>query len=89
MGDDVFQLGKLVDLYQVAPSNDLEENLNFWIAKNIFVDFDDEELNDIFSSNEHKQVDEDDSDEINLDGYDGDEDSQLMKNKLLFCIYSI
>jgi hypothetical protein len=29
MGDDVFQLGKLVDLYQVAPSNDLEENSNF------------------------------------------------------------
>jgi hypothetical protein len=29
MGDDIFQLGKLVDLYQVASSNDLEENLNF------------------------------------------------------------
>ena len=77
MGDDVFQLGKLVDLYQVAPSNDLEENSNFWIAKNIFVDVDDEELNDVLSSNKHKQVDEDDSDEINVDDYDEDEDESI------------
>jgi hypothetical protein len=28
-GDDVFQLGELVAPYQVALSNDLEENSNF------------------------------------------------------------
>jgi hypothetical protein len=34
-------------------------------------------LNDILSSNKHKQVDEDDNDEINLDGYDGDDDESI------------
>jgi hypothetical protein len=38
MGDDVFQLGELVD-----------ENSYFCIAENIFIDVDIEELNDILS----------------------------------------
>jgi hypothetical protein len=49
MGDDVFQLGELVDSYRVASSNDLEENSYFCIAENIFIDVDIEELNDILS----------------------------------------
>ena len=49
VGDDVFQLDELVDPYQVASSNDLEENLNFCITDNIFVDIDTEELNDDLS----------------------------------------
>ena len=38
--DDVFQLGELVDPYEVTLSNNLEENLNFYIVKNIFIDVD-------------------------------------------------
>jgi hypothetical protein len=34
-------------------------------------------LNDVLSSNEHKQVDEDDSNEINVDDYDEDEDESI------------
>jgi hypothetical protein len=40
VGDDVFKLGELVDLYRVAPSNPLEEISNFCIIENIFVDVD-------------------------------------------------
>jgi SepF-like predicted cell division protein (DUF552 family) len=50
MGDDVFQIGMLVDPYQVTSSNDLEENSNFCIAENIFIDVDIKELNDILNS---------------------------------------
>jgi hypothetical protein len=49
VGDDVFQLDELVDSYRVASSNDLEENSNFCITNNIFVDIDTEELNDDLS----------------------------------------
>jgi len=49
VGDDVFQLDELVDSYRVASSNDLEENSNFCITDNIFVDIDTEELNDDLS----------------------------------------
>jgi hypothetical protein len=62
--DDVFQLDELVNPYRVASSNELEENSNFRIAENIFVDVDFEELNDVLSFNEHIQVNEDNSDEI-------------------------
>ena len=48
--DDVFQLGELVNPYRVASSNDLEENFNFCIAENIFIDVDIKELNDVLSS---------------------------------------
>jgi hypothetical protein len=43
----------LVDPYQVAPFNDLEENSNFCIAENIFADVNAEKLNDVLSSNGH------------------------------------
>jgi len=46
VGDDVFQLKKLVDLYRVALSNDLKENSIFCVAENTLVDADVEELND-------------------------------------------
>jgi len=53
VGDDIFQLGELVNPYQVAPFNDLEENLNFHIVENIFINVDVEELNDSLSSSGH------------------------------------
>jgi hypothetical protein len=81
MGDDVFQLSEWVDPYQVALSNDLEENSNFHIAENIFVDIDAKELNDVLNSDGRTQVDEDDSDEINIEDYDGDEDELIDKEK--------
>jgi len=72
MGDDVFQIGMLVDPYQVASSNDLEENSKFCIVENIFADVNTGELNDVLSSSGHTQVDEDDNDEINVEYCDGD-----------------
>jgi hypothetical protein len=60
MRDDVFQVSELVEPYRVAPSIDLEENLNFHIFNNIFVNVDVEELNVVLSSNGQAQVDEDD-----------------------------
>jgi hypothetical protein len=56
----------------------LEENLNFCITKNIFIDIDIKELNDVLSSSGHTQVDQDDdSDEINVENCDGDEDKSI------------
>jgi len=72
MGDDVFQVSKLVDLYQVTSSIDLEENLNFHIADNIFIDVNAEELNVVLNSSGQAQVDKnDDSSEINVEDYNG------------------
>ena len=62
--DEIFQLGELVNPYRVASFNDLEENLNFSIANNIFVDVDTKELNN-------------DNDEINVEDCDGDEDESI------------
>ena len=81
-GDDVFQLGELVAPYQVALSNDLEQNSNFCITNNIFVDVDvdvdAEKLNDILSSSGYTHVDEDDdSDGINIENCDGHEDGSI------------
>lgn len=53
VGNDIIQLGELINLYRVASSNDLEENLNFHIAKNIFIDVDTEKLNNILSSSKY------------------------------------
>jgi hypothetical protein len=47
--DDVFQIDELVDAYRVAPSTNLEENLDFCLTENIFIDVDDQELNDILN----------------------------------------
>jgi hypothetical protein len=51
MRDDVFELGELVGPYQIAPFNNLEENLNFRITEKFFIYVDAEELNDVLSSN--------------------------------------
>jgi hypothetical protein len=78
-GDDVFQLGELVAPYQVALSNDLEQNSNFCITNNIFVDVDvdAEKLNDILSSRYTHVDEDDDSDGINIENCDGDEDGSI------------
>jgi hypothetical protein len=77
VGDDIFQLDELVDLYRVVLSNDLEENSNFRVTKNNFVDVDIKELNDVLRTSGHTQIDkDDDSGKINVedcDGYDVDE----------------
>jgi hypothetical protein len=78
VGNDVFQLGELVDPYRVAPSNDLEEISNFCFVENIFVDVAAKELNDVLSSNEHTQVDkDDDNNEINVKDCDRVEDESI------------
>jgi hypothetical protein len=64
LGDDVFQVGKLVELYWVALSIDLEENSIFCVFDNIFVDIDIEELNVVLSSIGQVQVDEDDDSNV-------------------------
>jgi hypothetical protein len=62
----------LVEPYRVAPSIDLEENLNFRVFNNIFVDVDvdtnTEELNVVLNSSEQAQIDEDDdNNDINVE----------------------
>jgi hypothetical protein len=64
LGDDVFQVGKLVKLYWVALSIDLEANSIFCVFDNIFVDIDVEELNVVLSSIGQVQVDEDDDSNV-------------------------
>jgi hypothetical protein len=48
VGDDVFQIDELVDAYWVALSTDLEENLNFSVTENIFIDVVVKKSNDVF-----------------------------------------
>jgi len=50
----------LVEPYRVAPSIDLEENLNFRVLDENLVDVDAEELNVVLSSSEQENIDEDD-----------------------------
>jgi len=78
VGDDVFQVSELVDPYQFAPSIDLEENSNFRVTENIFVDVDVEELNVVLNSSEQAQVNEDDdSNEINVEDCDRANDESI------------
>ena len=60
-------------------SNDLEQNSNFCITNNIFVDVDvdAEKLNDILSSRYTHVDEDDDSDGINIENCDGDEDGSI------------
>jgi len=53
--DEVFQASELVEPYQVAPSIDLEENLNFHVFNDSLVDVDAEELNVVLSSTSGKE----------------------------------
>ena len=63
--DEVFQASKLVELYRVSPSIDLEENLNFRVFNDSLVDVDAEELNVVLSSiSGKKNVVEEDDNEI-------------------------
>ena len=78
MGDAVFQVSELVELYRVALSIDLEENLNFHVFDNIFVNVDVEELNVVLSSSGQAQVNEDDDkNDINVEDYDGAGDESI------------
>jgi len=74
---NVFQLDELVDLYRVALSINLEENLNI---ENTFVDVDVdvEELNDVLRTSGYTEVNKDyDSDEINVEYCDKDDDDEI------------
>jgi len=61
--DEVFQASELVEPYRVAPSIDLEENLNFHVFNDSLIDVDAEELNVVLSSTSGKKnvVKEDDN----------------------------
>ena len=78
MGDDVFQVSKLVESYRVAPSTNFEENSNFRIFDNSLVDVDAEVLNVVLSSSGQAQVNEDDdSNVINVEDCDGADDDSI------------
>jgi len=78
IGDDVFQVTELVDLYQVAPLIDLKETSNFCIFDNIFVDVEIEKLNVVLSSSRQAQVDGDHyNNEINVEDYDGADNESI------------
>jgi len=62
--DEVFQVSELVESYRVAPSIELEENLNFHVFNDSLVDVDAEELNVVLSSSEQANVDEEDDIQI-------------------------
>jgi hypothetical protein len=58
--DEVFQVSELVEPYRVAPSIELEENLNFRVFDDNLVNVDAEKLNVVLSSSGQANVDEDD-----------------------------
>jgi hypothetical protein len=63
--DEVFQASELVEPYRVAPSIDLEENSNFHVFNDSFVDVDAGEFNVVLSSTSvQKNVVEEDDNEI-------------------------
>jgi hypothetical protein len=76
--DDVFLVSKLVEPYRVAPSIDFEENSNFFLFDNIFVDVDADELNVVLSSSGQAQVNEDDdNNDINVEDCVGADDESI------------
>jgi transposase len=82
MGDAVFQVSELVELYRVALSIDLEENLNFHVFDNIFVNVDVEELNVVLNSSGQAQVNkDDDNNDINVEYYDGAGDESIKEEE--------
>jgi hypothetical protein len=62
--DEVFQASKVVKPYRVAPSIDLEENFNFFVFDDSFIDVDAEELNVVLSSSGLENIDEEDDNRI-------------------------
>jgi hypothetical protein len=78
VGDDVFRVNELVEPYRVAPSIDLEENSNFHVFDNIFIDGDVGELNVVMSFSRQAQVDEDDNNnDINVEDCVGANDESI------------
>ena len=75
--DEVFQVSELVEPYRVAPSIDLEENLNFHVFDDSLVDIDAEELNVVLSSSGQANVDKDDADDIHIEDCDGADDYSI------------
>jgi hypothetical protein len=60
-------------------SIDLEENSNFHVTNNTFVDINAKELNDILITNRHTKVDEDDDiddQQFNKEDYSGHDDDE-------------
>ena len=75
----IFQFDELVDPYRVARSNDLEENSNFRITDNIFVNVDAEKLNDVLSSSGQANVNEED--DIHIEDCDEGDDNSIDDEK--------
>jgi hypothetical protein len=78
VGDDVFEVSKLVEPYRVTPLTNFEENFNFRIFDNSLFDVDAEELNVVPSSSEQAQANEDDdSNVINVEDCDEADDDSI------------
>jgi hypothetical protein len=78
--DEVFQASVLVEPYRVAPSIDLEENLEFCVFNDSLVDVVEEELNAILSSTSGlENVDEEDDNYI--EEYDEADDNNSIENE--------
>jgi hypothetical protein len=75
--DEVFQVSELVEPYRVAPSIDLEENLNFHVFDDSLIDVDAEELNVVLSSSRQTNIDEDDDDDIHIEDCDEGDDYSI------------
>jgi hypothetical protein len=67
----------LVEPYRVAPSIDLEENLNFHVFDDSLIDVDAEELNVVLSSSRQANIDEDDDDDIHIEDCDEGDDYSI------------
>jgi len=83
-GDDVFQMDKLVDPYQVALFTELE-NPYFCVIKNTFIDIDVDELNIILSTGRHRENNNDDKIDIEFNkeddvGHDDEENEEEDSN---------
>jgi len=78
--DEVFQACEFIEPYRVAPSSDLEENLNLCVFNDSLVDVDVEELNAVLSStNGLENVDEKDYNHI--EEYDEADDNNLIEDE--------
>ena len=73
--DEVFQVSELVEPYRVAPSIELEENLNFHVFNDNLVDVHTEELNVVLSSSGQANVDEED--DIHIEDCDEGDDCSI------------
>ena len=78
--DEVFQVRELVEPYRVAPSIELEENLNFRVFDDSLVDVDAEELNVVLSSSGQANIDEDE-DDIHIEECDGADNNSIDDEK--------